>query len=382
MRWITPLIFTLGMTIAAAPSVAAEPAADARKVQVAVLVEGLENPWSLAFLPGTPAMLITERPGKLRLWQPGQKVSEPIEGTPEVYHHGQGGLFDVVLAPDFEQSRRIYLSYAEKGEGEEGAGTAVGFGRLSEDHRRLSDFKVIFRQRPKLSSGEHFGGRLAFDRQGMLYIALGENNRRPTAQQLNKHQGKIVRLTAAGEVPPDNPFVNDENARPEIWSYGIRNPQGLAVNPWTGDIWENEHGPRGGDEINIIARGANYGWPIATYGINYSGLKIPEAKGEIVEGTRQPAWFWQRSPAVSGMAFYDADRFGEWRHSVFIGALKQKVLLRMTLDGDKVTGEQRLLADRNERIRDVRVGPDGYVYVLTDESDGKLLKVGLATPGA
>nr|WP_246235961.1 PQQ-dependent sugar dehydrogenase [Acerihabitans arboris] len=349
--------------------------ATAAELKVTQLLTGMDHPWSLAFLPQDNGVLITERPGRLRYWRAGQPLSAPVGGVPKVYAHGQGGLFDVVLAPDFAQSRRIYLSYAEAGKDD--AGTAVGYGRLSEDNQRLTDFKVIFRQLPKLSSGEHFGGRLAFDRQGFLYISLGENNRRPTAQDLTKHQGKIVRLTADGEIPPDNPFVHNENARPEIWSLGHRNPQGLALNPWSGVIWENEHGPKGGDEVNIVAKGANFGWPIATYGINYSGLKIPEAQGGVVAGTVQPIWYWQKSPAVSGLAFYAADRFPRWKNSLFIGALKQQALIRLTLQDDKVASEERLLEDRQERIRDVRVGPDGFVYVLTDERNGKLLRLGL-----
>lgn len=367
MRRILALVLSGGLLLSGGQGMAAE-------LQVTTLQTGLDHPWSLAFLPGEDGGLITERSGQLRYWSPGAPLSAPIKGVPAVYAHGQGGLFDVVLAPDFAQSRRVYLSYAEQGKND--AGTAVGYGRLSEDKRNLTDFKVIFRQQPKLSSGEHFGGRLVFDRNGYLFISLGENNRRPTAQELSKHQGKIVRLTGEGEVPPDNPFVHDENARPEIWSLGHRNPQGMALNPWTGALWENEHGPRGGDEVNIIAKGANFGWPIATYGINYSGLKIPEARGEVVAGTVQPIWYWQKSPAISGMAFYDAPRFPAWRHSLFIGALKQRALIRLTLDGDKVVSEERLLESLGQRIRDVRVGPDGYVYALTDERDGKLLKLG------
>ncbi len=368
MRWTILLLWIGAVVTAAGQGIAANP-------RDTVLLSGLDHPWSLAFLPQPEGMLITERPGRLRYWSPGQALSAPISGVPTVYAHGQGGLFDVVTAPDFNRSRRIYLSYAEQGKDE--AGTAVGYGRLSGDHRRLTDFKVIFRQQPKLSSGEHFGGRMVFDQQGYLYISLGENNRRPTAQDPTKHQGKIVRLTAEGDVPPDNPWVHDENVRPEIWTMGHRNPQGLALNPWTGAIWENEHGPQGGDEVNIIAKGANYGWPIATYGINYSGLKIPEAQGGVVAGTVQPAWYWQKSPAVSGMAFYHLDRFPAWQHSLFIGALKQRTLIRLSLQGNRVIAEQRLLEDRHERIRDVRVGPDGYIYVLTDEHNGKLLQLGL-----
>jgi glucose/arabinose dehydrogenase len=311
------------------------------------------------------------------LWQEGKGLSEPIRGVPEVYARGQGGLLDIALAPDFPQSRRVYLSYAEAGE-EGQASTAVGYGTLSADARALEGFTVVFRQMPRLSTGHHFGSRLVFDRNGYLFIALGENNQRATSQKLDMLQGKVVRILADGRVPPDNPFVKTEGARPEIWSYGHRNQQGAALNPWTGVLWTNEHGPRGGDEINIPQAGKNYGWPRATYGINYSGLRIPEAEGSQVEGTEQPVFYWKVSPAISGMAFYDAGRFPAWQHSLFIGALKEQALIRLELDGDSVKSEERLLESLHERIRDVRVGPDGYVYVLTDDSEGRLLKVGLA----
>ncbi|CNL56433.1 soluble aldose sugar dehydrogenase%2C PQQ-dependent [Yersinia aldovae] len=340
------------------------------------LQNGLDHPWSLAFLPDNSGILITERSGQLRLWQQGKKLSEPLIGVPPVYANGQGGLLEIALSPNFVQDHRIYLSFAEVGlDGK--AGTAVGYGRLNPQHTAIENFKVLFRQQPKLSTGNHFGGKLAFDEQGHLFITLGENNQRPTAQNLSLHQGKIVRLTLDGKVPTDNPLVNKSSARPEIWSYGHRNPQGLALNPWSGVMWENEHGPKGGDENNIPQAGKNYGWPLATHGVNYSGLPIPEAKGAYVDGTEQPAYYWEISPGISGMAFYNADRFPTWKHSLFIGALAQKELIRLQLEGDKVIAEERLLSERGVRIRDVRVGPDGYVYLLTDESDGKLLKIGL-----
>ncbi|QTF08035.1 PQQ-dependent sugar dehydrogenase [Brenneria izadpanahii] len=347
----------------------------AAPLKVTELQDKLDHPWSLAFLPDDQGLLITERAGNLRRWLPGVGLSAPIAGVPRVYARSQGGLLEVTLSPDFAQSRRIYLSFAE--EGSDGkAGTAVGYGRLSDDYTQLENFTVFFRQEPKLSTGNHFGGKLQFDRQGYLFIALGENNQRPTAQDLDKLQGKIVRLTAEGQVPPDNPLVNRPNARPEIWSYGHRNPQGIAINPWSGALWENEHGPRGGDEINIPQAGENYGWPIATYGINYSGEKIPEAKGGQVAGMADPIFYWQKSPAVSGMAFYNSDRFPQWKNSLFIGALAERNLIRLTLDGDSVAAEERLLTERNERIREVRLGPDGYIYLLTDHDNGKLLQVG------
>lgn len=346
-------------------------------LEVTSIAKGLEHPWSVAFLPDRQGMLVTERPGNLRLVSPQGKVSSPISGVPKVWAKGQGGLLDVVLSPDFKQDRLIYLSYAEGGGQGDKAGTAVGRGRLSEDLTNLKDFTVIFRQEPKLSVGNHFGSRLVFDRDGYLFITLGENNDRPTAQDLDKLQGKVVRIYPDGKVPDDNPFVGQSGVRPEIWSYGVRNPQGAALNPWTGTLWENEHGPRGGDELNVIERGKNYGWPLATHGINYSGLPIPEAQGKTTEGTVGPRHFWEKSPGLSGMAFYDGDRFNAWQHNVFIGALVTQELIRLQFDGDKVVHEERLLGELNKRIRDVRQGPDGYLYVLTDEKDGGLYKVGL-----
>lgn len=274
-------------------------------VNVEVLQTRLDHPWSLAFLPDNRGMLITLKGGQLRHWQAGRGLSDPLAGVPKVWANGQGGLLDVVLAPDFAQSRRVWLSYAEP-DREGNAGTAVGFGRLSDDFQRLEHFRTVFRQMPKLSTGNHFGGRMVFDAQGSLFIALGENNQRATAQDLDKLQGKLVRLTGQGEIPPDNPFVHQAGARPEIWSYGIRNPQGLAINPWSGALWLHEHGPRGGDEINIPKKGKNYGWPLATWGANYSGLKVSEAKGKIVAGAEQPVYYWKDSPAISGMAFISA----------------------------------------------------------------------------
>ena len=346
-------------------------------LEVTTIVKGLDHPWALAFLPDRQGMLVTERPGNLRVVSADGKLSGPLSGVPTVWAKGQGGLLDVVLSPDFKQDRTVYLSYAEGG-GEGGkAGTAVGRGQLSEDLTALRNFKVIFRQEPKLSVGNHFGSRLVFDRDGYLFITLGENNDRPTAQDLDKLQGKVVRIYPDGKVPDDNPFVGQSGVRSEIWSYGQRNPQGAALNPWTGVLWENEHGPRGGDEVNVIERGKNYGWPLATHGINYSGQPIPEAEGKTAEGTVAPRHVWEKSPGLSGMAFYDAGRFKPWQHNVFIGALVTQELIRLQFDGDRVVHEERLMGELNKRIRDVRQGPDGYLYVLTDEDDGVLYKVGL-----
>ncbi|WP_338878790.1 PQQ-dependent sugar dehydrogenase [Achromobacter veterisilvae] len=372
--------FSLLLTLSAAFAAPAQPASEPPSVaaRVTAVAGGLDHPWSMAFLPDG-GVLITERSGGLRLLRVPGGLSRPLAGVPKVAAQGQGGLLDVALSPDFAADRYVYLSYAES-DGSK-SGTAVGRGRLSADGAALEDFRVLFRQEPKLSSGLHYGSRLVFDRKGYLYISLGENNQRPTAQELGKLQGKVVRLKADGSVPPDNPFVGQAGARPEIWSYGHRNPQGMALNPWSGELWENEHGPRGGDEINLIRPGRNYGWPLATYGINYSGQPIPEAKGETLPGMEPPLYWWPRSPAISGMAFYDADRFPAWRNSVFIGALADQNLIRLTLDGDRVVAQERLLDDRKRRIRDVRQGPDGYVYVLTDASPGELLRVAPAESG-
>ncbi|MGH8382989.1 PQQ-dependent sugar dehydrogenase [Pseudomonas sp.] len=345
-------------------------------VKVSTLAEGLRNPWALAFLPEGKGILVTERPGNLRIVSAEGKVGAPLGGVPKVWAQGQGGLLDVVLSPTFQQDRLVYLSFAEAGDDDK-AGTAVGRGRLSADMGKLEDFNVIFRQQPKLSTGNHFGSRLVFDRDGYLFIALGENDQRPTSQDLDKLQGKVVRILPDGTVPKDNPFVGQRNVRAEIWSFGHRNQQGAALNPWTGELWTNEHGPRGGDEINLPNPGKNYGWPVATHGINYSLTPIPEAKGEHVDGMVDPHHVWEKSPAISGMAFYDNPRFKPWDHSVFIGALAAQELIRLELKGDKVVHEERLLGELKARIRDVRVGPDGYLYVLTDAEDGALLKVGL-----
>ncbi|MFC3609230.1 PQQ-dependent sugar dehydrogenase [Stutzerimonas tarimensis] len=339
------------------------------------ITAALENPWSLAFLPGGDQMLVTERPGRLRVLSLDGTLSEPLAGTPEVHAQRQGGLLDVQLSPDFEQDRMVYLTYAEAGENGN-SGTAAGRGRLSDDLSRLENFEVIFRQQPKLSDGLHYGSRLAFD-EGYLFIALGDNNQRATAQELDKHQGSIIRIRPDGSVPDDNPFVGRDDALAEIWSYGHRNQQGAAINPWTGALWVHDHGPRGGDEINLPEMGKNYGWPLATHGINYSGQPIPEAKGQTVDGAEPPHHVWMQSPAVSGMAFYDAERFEGWQRNLFVGALADRSLIRLELDGDAIIHEERLLKPLGKRVRDVRLGPDGFLYVVTDDASGQVLQLGL-----
>lgn len=375
---LATLLASSCLTLTAHAQTAAEQSfkSDLGTVTATLVAQGLDHPWALAFLPDNQGILITERPGNLRWVSPQGKVSAPLSGVPQVWAQGQGGLLDVVLSPNFAEDRMVYVSFAEGGE-EGKAGTAVGRGRLSADLSTLNDFEVIFRQEPKLSTGNHFGSRLVFDRDGYLFIVLGENNQRATSQDLDKLQGKVVRIYPDGRVPDDNPFVGQANVRPEIWSYGHRNQQGAALNPWTGTLWTHEHGPKGGDEINLIERGKNYGWPLATHGVDYSSAPIPEAKGKVVEGTVGPHHVWEKSPGISGMAFYDAERFKPWQHNLFIGALADKDLIRLQLDGDKVVHEERLLSGLNARIRDVRQSPDGYVYVLTDEDNGALYRIGL-----
>ncbi len=340
-------------------------------IRLTTISSGLEHPWAVALLPDG-SFLVTERPGRLRHVSANGTLSEPLRGVPEVFAQGQGGLLDVALAPDFASSKRIYLSYAEPGDGST-AGTAVATATLG--GTALSDVKVIYRQQPKLEGGNHFGSRFAFDNAGHVFISQGERNDRPTAQKLDMLQGKLVRLNLDGSVPSDNPFVGRKGVRPEIWSYGHRNSQGLAIDPRTGKLWENEHGARGGDEINLPQPGKNYGWPIITHGINYSGFAIPEAVGTAAPGMEQPHHVWAKSPALSGMAFYVDRPQSKWNNSLFLGALSDGSLIRLTLDGDRITGEERLLKELGARIRDVRVGTDGKVYVLTDESNGKLLQL-------
>ena len=372
------LVLAVTSLLALTPPAMAE-RSELGELQLTEVVGGLEHPWALAFLPEGQGYLISERPGRLRLLDAQGRLHPPLGGVPAVFARGQGGLLDIALSPSFTTDRLVYLSYAEADDEGQRAGTAVGRGRLKEDLSALEGFRVIFRQLPKLSEGIHFGSRMAFGADGQLYVSLGENNQRATAQQLDKLQGKLVRLQPGGGVPADNPFLGREGVRPEIWSYGHRNPQGLALNPWSGRLWLHEHGPRGGDEINIPKAGRNYGWPKATHGINYSFLPIPEAEGATVAGTEPPHHVWEKSPAISGMAFYSAERFPAWQHSLFIGALAGQALIRLQLQGDQVVHEERLLQDRGWRIRDVRQGPDGFLYLLTDAPDGKLVRLGLDT---
>ena len=336
------------------------------RIKVATLTNKLDHPWSLAFLPDR-RMLVTERPGRLRIVTADGRISPPLGGVPQVLASGQGGLLDVALDPNFASNRLVYLSYAEPGAG--GASTAVARGRLGEDG--LTGVSVIFSQRPKVSGGRHFGGRLVFARDGKLFITTGDRGEGDPAQDLSSHIGKIIRINPDGSVPRDNPFVGRPGARPEIWSYGHRNGQGAARHPQTGALWQHEHGPRGGDEINIPEAGKNYGWPLVSWGNHYSGLPIakPNTRPDLTDAIYQ----WTPVIAASGMAFYTGDALRAWRGNLLVGGLVSRGIVRLTLNGARVTGEERI--GLGARVRDVRQGPDGAVYVLTDESDGKILRL-------
>ncbi|WP_019400391.1 MULTISPECIES: PQQ-dependent sugar dehydrogenase [unclassified Chelatococcus] len=342
------------------------------EIVVETVASGLAHPWGLAFLPDG-AMLVTERPGNIRRISADGTVSNPLAGTPDVAARGQGGLLDIALDPGFASNRTLYLTYAEPRRGG-GAGTAVARARLNNDASALGDVTVIFRQEPSYSGANHYGSRLAFAPDGTLFVTLGERfNLRDKAQDLTTHLGKVVRIGTDGSVPGDNPFVGRQDARPEIWSYGHRNAQSAAINPDTGELWTIEHGARGGDEINITRKGRNYGWPVISYGVDYSGAKIGE--GTAKEGMEQPLYYWDPSIAPSGMAFYTGDAFPQWRGSLFTGALAGRMLVRIERNGDRILGEERMLRDLGERIRDVRQGPDGFLYLLTDSSDGRVLRL-------
>ena len=351
-------------------------AQSSQSLRAATVTEGLEYPWGLAFLPDG-RMLVTERPGRLRLVDAdGRLHPQPVSGVPAVAVVGQGGLLDVALHPDFARNRWIYLSYAAQGEG--GYGTEVVRARL--EGQSLRDLKVVFSMRPKTTAGHHFGSRLVFDRQGYLYITLGDRGDMGRAQRLDDHAGSVIRLHDDGRVPADNPFVALPNALPEKFTLGNRNIQGAALHPATGALWAHEHGPQGGDEINVIRAGVNYGWPVATYGRNYgSGTQIGE--GTHKAGMAQPLLQWTPSIAPSGIAFYTGDKFPAWRGNLFVGALRGQMLVRLELDGERIVREERLLENKVGRIRDVRNGPDGYLYLLIDDARGRIVRLEPASLG-
>ena len=380
MRYVSPAIAAafLATTVLAGlnPALAVDETFETEKgrVQVTTFADGLANPWGLAFLPDG-AMLVTEKSGNLRHVAADGTVSEPIGGVPEVDSRGQGGLLDVALDPQFAQNRLVYFSFTEPGEG--GNSTAVARGILSPDAGSLSEVQVIFSQKPKLPGTKHFGSRLVFDNQGYLFIGLGERSEREfrtQAQDLDSHLGKVIRIRPDGSVPEDNPFVERQGALPEIWSYGHRNIQGAALHPETGVLWVNEHGPRGGDEINIPEAGKNYGWPVVSYGVEYDGSPVGTGKQQA-EGMEDPVHHWTPVIGSSGMAFYTGSAFPAWQGSVFNGGLATKDVARLELDGTRVTHEERLFGDLNQRIRAVEQGPDGALYLLTDSSNGEILRV-------
>jgi aldose sugar dehydrogenase len=344
-------------------------------VKVATVAGGLEHPWGLAFLPDG-RMLVTERPGRLRLVDRQGRLSEPLAGVPTVLARGQGGLLDVAIDPHFAANRLVYLSYAEPGD-KGTAGTAVARGRLADN--RLDKVEVIYRQQPKVKGGNHFGSRLVFAPDGALFITQGDRyDYKQQAQDLSSGLGKIVRIRPDGSIPRDNPFVGRDGARPEIWSYGHRNIQAAALHPDTGQLWTVEHGARGGDELNHPEAGKNYGWPVITYGVDYDGTKIGE--GTAKAGMEQPVYYWDPVIAPSGMAFYSGSLFPEWKGAVLVGSLKPGLLVRLTLKDGKVVQEDRYLGDLGERIRDVRQAPDGSIYLLTDSDDGRILRLSPAQP--
>ncbi|MGH6912700.1 MAG: PQQ-dependent sugar dehydrogenase [Geminicoccales bacterium] len=341
---------------------------EAGTIAVESLASGLDHPWGMAFLPDG-RLLVTERAGDLRVLKEDGELSEPLEGVPTVLDAGQGGLLDVALDPDFASNRFVWLSFAEPGDG--GASTAVGRGRLEEG--RIEGFEVVFRQQPKVSGSKHFGGRIVFSGDGVLFLTLGERYKFEPAQDLSNHLGTIVRINRDGTAPDDNPFVDQENAKPEIWSYGHRNIESAAIHPETGALWIAEMGPQGGDELNLPQAGRNYGWPVVSWGENYDGSDIPDppTQPQFADAVKQ----WTPVISPSGMVFYTGDAFPAWRGSALIGGLTSDGMVRVTLDEQqqRVTGEERI--SLGTRIRDVEQGPDGAVYVLTDESDGDVWRL-------
>jgi len=362
--------------VAAAPAIAADVVQTREhRVRIVTVTQGLDRPWGLAFLPDG-RMLVTERAGRLRVVdQDGRLDPVPVAGLPRVDAQGQGGLLDVALHPRYRDNGWVYWSYAQRDDKGDN-GTEVARGRLAGGPGawRMDDVQIIFRMAPKSNTGFHFGSRLVFDRDGLLYVTLGDRGEMARAQKLDDHAGKILRLTDDGRPAPGNPFLGDPKAKPEIFSLGNRNVQGAALHPKTGVLWAHEHGPQGGDELNIIRAGVNYGWPVITHGVNYvTGTRIGE--GTEKAGMAQPVKYWTPSPAISGMAFYDGDRFPKWRGDVLIGALRGQALIRVRLDGERFVEDEFMLVGQLPRVRDVRVGPDGLVYLLTDLPNGAILRL-------
>ena len=375
MTSTTKALLALATSSLLAAAVAPAPAS-AQQLKPVTVATGLAQPWGLAFLPDG-RMLVTEKAGALRIVGADGKLSAPLEGLPTIDAGGQCGLLDVVLDPQFPSNQRLFFTFAEPAEGGgRGNSTAVARARLVGD--KLVDVKTIFVQRPKVASQAHCGSRIAFDRDGLLHVGLGDRfSRKDDAQDLGNHLGKTVRIDADGKAPAGNPFLGTPGAAPELWSLGHRNIQGLAFHPSTGELWETEHGPQGGDEINVVERGRNYGWPLVTYGRNYgTGTRIGEEGPK--PGFEPPLRWWVPvSVAPSGMAFITSDRYPGWKGNLVIGTLREQSLFRFTLDGRKIVAEAKLDIGVNERVRDVRQGPDGWLYVLTDGRDGRLVRLEL-----
>ena len=349
------------------------------KVKAIKVVEGLYHPWGMAFLPDG-RLLITERRGTMRLVDNGTLLAASVEGIPRATEHGQGGLLDLALHPRYAENGWIYWSYNAVEGGLHGTELARGKLGGTRELPRMTDVQILFKMQPKSSAGHHFGSRIVFDKPGFLYLTLGDRGDSPAkgaeqrAQKLDDHAGKSIRLHDDGRVPVDNPFVKSTGARPEIFTLGNRNMQGAALHPESGRIWVHEHGPQGGDEINVLVSGANYGWPVISYGANYgSGTKIGE--GTEKKGMMPPVLYWVPSIAPSGMVFYSGRNFPKWKGSLFVGALAKQLLVRVTLDGEKVVGQERLFEGKLGRIRDVREGPDGNLYLLTDSPRGELIRL-------
>jgi aldose sugar dehydrogenase len=376
MRLIRPAQLLLGaalllflLALGACTGETGEPSATAGDYRVVSLTSELTHPWALAFLPDD-SMLISERPGRLRVFRDGALLADPVPGLPPITATGQGGLLDLALHPGFEQNRWLYFTYAAS----VGNGVTTRLARARFEDDRLHDVEVLFTAEPASRGGRHFGSRIVFDRDGYVFLSIGDRGDMPRAQRLDDHAGTIVRLHDDGRVPGGNPFVGRDDARPEIYAYGVRNPQGMALHPRTGELWEHEHGPRGGDEINVIEAGLNYGWPVISHGIDYSGAPIGDGIREK-EGMEQPLHHWTPSIAPSGMAFYQGEAFPEWEGDLLVGALAHRHLARLSFDAEnEVVSEVRMLEEWGSRIRDVRVR-DGLIYVLTDHDPGELLRI-------